>query len=516
MIRKVYSATVLGVEGKIIEVEVGIAAGLPNLDIIGLPDSVVREARDRIRLAIKEAGFEIVRKNIIVNLAPATIKKVGSSLDSAILVGVLLLSNEVSPSLDLEDTVFIGEVGISGVLRFTNGVLPMVISAKKEGFSNIVIPKENENEVKFLSGINIYAVSNVRELFDVIAGDKDKYSVRYDPTVLYEVEEGGERLDFVDVVGQEIAKRGIVVAVAGGHNILLVGSPGVGKTMLISRIPSILPPMTEDEIIDTTIIYSVKGLLDKANPIVKRRPFREPHHTSSEVAIIGGGKNILPGEISLAHNGILFLDEFPEFKKNVIQALREPLETGEIVIARAGGSYRFPAKFILAISMNPCPCGYLLDNKKPCTCSTKAIKNYLHKIKGPILDRIDIQIEVMRVEYEKINIRGMSSKEMSDMVRKARAIQKERFRSNGKTNKDMAPDEIKKYCVLTSEAKKMLEHSYKAFGYSLRSYHKILKVARTIEDISENGDVASKITDVAIAEAMSYRSLDRQFAELGI
>lgn len=500
---KIYSEALYGIEGIPITIEVNISEGLPKFDVVGLPDQAVNEAKERVIAAINNSDRFFPPKRITINLAPADIKKSGSMYDLAFALGILSSSAQLFFSDFMNNTIILGELALDGSVREVKGIFSMLLNAKELGIKNAIIPFNNMEEANIIEGLNLYPVKTLKEAMDVSEGKKEAIISKGNFNF---TSDNNEAVDFSEVKGQEYAKRAAMIAAAGGHNFIMIGSPGCGKTLIAKRIPTILPPLTFEEAIEVTKIYSSYGLLSKNMPIVKKRPFRIPHHTSSYVSLVGGGRNIKAGEITLAHNGVLFLDEFVEFQSSALQTLREPMEEKTITISRANGSISFPANFTLVAAMNPCPCGYYGDEKHICRCSENARKKYIAKLSGPILDRIDISIEVRAVDYDKMISKadGESSSSMRKIVSDARKIQEKRFRENGVkifSNSSMGIKDIEKFCILDSKAKNMLNMAMQKFSMSARSYNKILKVSRTIADI-ENKEV---IETSHITEALQYR-----------
>lgn len=500
---KIYSEALYGIEGIPITIEVNISEGLPKFDVVGLPDQAVNEAKERVIAAINNSDRFFPPKRITINLAPADIKKSGSMYDLAFALGILSSSAQLFFSDFMNSTIILGELALDGSVREVKGIFSMLLNAKELGIKNAIIPFNNMEEANIIEGLNLYPVKTLKEAMDVSEGKKEAIISKGNFNF---TSDNNEAVDFSEVKGQEYAKRAAMIAAAGGHNFIMIGSPGCGKTLIAKRIPTILPPLTFEEAIEVTKIYSSYGLLSKNMPIVKKRPFRIPHHTSSHVSLVGGGRNIKAGEITLAHNGVLFLDEFVEFQSSALQTLREPMEEKTITISRANGSISFPANFTLIAAMNPCPCGYYGDEKHICRCSENARKKYIAKLSGPILDRIDISIEVRGVDYDKMISKadGETSSSMRKIVTDARKIQEKRFRENGLkifSNSSMGIKDIEKFCILDSKAKNILNMAMQKFSMSARSYNKILKVSRTIADI-ENKEV---IETSHITEALQYR-----------
>ncbi len=500
MLSKVYSLGFRGIEGFDVCVEVDVSGGLPSFNIVGLPDTNIKEARDRVLSAIKNSGFEVPSKKIIVNLSPSDVKKTGTHYDLPIALGILVAT--YLHNINLIRVAFIGELALDGEIKAVNGVLPMLISMKEKNiFEKVIIPYGNEREA-FLSKVDFYVAKTLKDVFLFVKGEIElsKPDIKTD-----DIFEKKEDIDMSDVKGQRYAKRAIEIAAAGFHNIIMIGSPGSGKSMLSKRIPTILPPMSEEEILETTKIYSVAGL--NKGKLISQRPFREPHHTVSDIALIGGGTNPRPGEISLAHNGVLFLDEFAEFSRSAIEALRQPLESGKITISRVKDSITYPARFLLVASANPCPCGYLGHPIKQCICTPVQVKKYRAKLSGPILDRIDIHIEVSPVKFEewsRSDKKEENSKEIYERIKKAIEIQFRRFQTI-RFNSSMTTKEIKKYCSVEDGGYAMLENVMDKMGYSARSIDKIMKIARTIADIEGDEIIRKK----HLIEAIHYRILDK-------
>ena len=501
MLAKVITCAVVGLEGAIVEVEVDIAPGLPSFTIVGLPDTAVQEAKERVRAAIRNSDCAFPTRRIVVNLAPAYLKKAGPAYDLPIAVGILLSSEQISA--DVSQTVILGELSLDGSLRHTNGILPMVALAHQEKIATVIVPEMDAREASIIEGTEIIPVTSLAQLVSYFRGEiptpefSPEAAEEYSPTTL-------PPTDLAYVKGQEHVKRALEVAAAGGHNVIMMGPPGSGKTLLARSLPSLLPPMTNEEALEVTKVYSVSGLLPANTPLIKQRPFRSPHHSISNAGLVGGGQWPRPGEISLSHRGVLFLDELPEFGHSVLEVLRQPLEDRVITISRAQGSVTFPANFMLVGAMNPCPCGYYGDPFKQCTCSPSLVARYQKRISGPFIDRVDIFVEVPHIDYEKLadDRLGEEAEKVQARVEASRLTQRQRFQGTSLAcNAEMTPTEVREYCKTEESAQSLLKAAMKQLYLSARAFHRILKIGRTLADLEKTDIIKAH----HIAEAIQYR-----------
>ncbi len=504
MLSIIKSMSLQGLEGVLINVEVDISAGMPSWEVVGLPDASIRESKERVRTAIKNCGIAVLSRKYIINLSPANLKKEGSMLDLAMAVGILR-SMDVIQEINFENMVFVGELSLDGKINKVNGMLPICIEALKYGIKRVIVPKENAKEAAIVSELEVIGVSHLEEVIQYL---NEEIKIEKEKVNLEDIlkNNNSKQLDFIEVKGQEAIKRALEIAASGGHNCLMIGSPGSGKTMMARRLPTILPDLTFDESLEITKIHSIAGKLGE-NTLVTQRPFRSPHHTISANGLIGGGKIPKPGEISLSHYGVLFLDELLEFNKNTLEVLRGPLEDRNVTISRVGASLTYPCNFMLVASMNPCPCGYLGSKEKKCCCTQKQKENYRAKLSGPLLDRFDIHIQVTGVDYKKLETKkGETSEDIRQRVNDARNLQIGRYKEFGIfCNAELTPKLMEKYCALDKESNEILSQAFEKLNFSARAYSKILKVARTIADL----DKSENIQKIHLIEAIQYRSLDR-------